>query len=214
MPKGALLALLNIIIVSGIFLLIALPMALILPGIPEIWYQVDASAVDKEVESIMADLGSTPQQLAAQPKEFVVSTKPKFDPSLPKENRVRIRAVGVDGQIYEGSDGEKVLAKGIWRVNNYGTPDNDDLVPTILASHRYGNPRWSNEFRDKEIFYNLDKVKAGDEVEVVWNQRLYRYKVTLMEVGRQVRQHEFDLMLYTCNYWNSPDRIFVYLSKF
>src|SRR5688500_17549723 len=107
MNRRILLVVLNIIICSGILILIALPLGLILPGIPEIWYEVDASAVDKEVTSIVADLGTTPEKLAASPKEFVVSNKPKLDPSLPKENRVRIRSIGVDGFIHEGSNGPK-----------------------------------------------------------------------------------------------------------
>jgi LPXTG-site transpeptidase (sortase) family protein len=211
MARKILIFILNIIIGLGILGLLVLPLALILPGVPEIWYQIDSTAVDKEVTSLVADLGARPIDLASN-KQYVAVKRPAFDASLPKQNRVRIPSIGVDGLVHEGANGMQVLAKGIWRSYDFGTPESDTL-PTIFASHRYGNPRWSKDFRDKEIFFNLDKVKVGDTVEVVWNQRLYKYEVVKVETSRQVNSLDFQVMIYTCNYWNSPDRIFVYLKQ-
>ena len=201
---------LNSIVGLGIFVLVALPLAFILPGVPEIWYRLDASAVEKEQEYLLQDLGQTEQDFVEAGDDLVIKDRPPVDPSLPRENRIKIRSIGVDGMILEGKNPEYALSKGIWRTNNLGTPD--DTLPTVLASHRYGNPNWSTAFRDEEIFYNLDKVSVGDKIEVIWQQRLYRYEVKATDVNVSIEQKYTgsDLIVYTCNYWNSPQRIFVY----
>lgn len=195
--------------------MVAMPLAFILPGIPEIWYELDASAVNKEVEQLVQDLGQQQQDFIDTKTNvpLVAVNRPSIDPTLPTDNRVRIPSIGVDGKIYEGTNAEKTLARGIWRTNNWGTPE--ESIPTILASHRYGNPRWSKDFRDREIFYNLDKVNVGDTVEVVWGQRLYRYKIYATDVFTRIRDEytDADLIIYTCNYWNSPKRIFAFAKR-
>lgn len=201
----------NGIIFVGIAVLLLLPLSIVLPGVPDIWYRVDAKAPEAEIDQLIA----TSQDLQRVTTEIINSSKlvlPPFDSSLPTENRVLINSIGVNGLIREGSDAKKTLAQGIWRHNQFGTPLNT-ASPMILASHRYGNARWSKEFRDREIFYNLDKVKAGDTVEIIWQQRLYKYKVMATEVNKSVSNLDFDVLLYTCNYWNSPLRIFVYLER-
>ncbi|HLE49544.1 MAG TPA: hypothetical protein VI791_00170, partial [Patescibacteria group bacterium] len=101
---------------------------------------------------------------------------PLFDPSLPKENGLLIEKIGVRGEIHEGDNWAEILKTGVWRVPDFGTPE-DDALPIILAAHRFGYVTWTNSFRTLNSFYSLPKLKVGDRVEIVWNQRKYVYEI-------------------------------------
>lgn len=113
-------------------------------------------------------------------------------------------------RIYEGpvSQTYKILDKGIWRWPLGSTPDKGGN--TILIGHRftYTNPRG--------IFYNLDKLKVGQEIGVIWNNKKYLYKVTDTKVvppsATNILNQTSDsrLTLYTCTpTWNPKDRLVV-----
>ena len=50
---------------------------------------------------------------------------PLFDPSLPKENGLLIEKIGVRGEIHEGENWAEILKTGVWRVPDFGTPEDD-----------------------------------------------------------------------------------------
>ena len=52
---------------------------------------------------------------------------PDIDPSLPKDNGLLIDKIGVKGLIHEGTDWENILKLGVWRVPNFGTPEDNSL---------------------------------------------------------------------------------------
>ncbi len=137
---------------------------------------------------------------------------PDFDPSLPQENGLLIDKIGVRGEIHEGENWAEILKTGVWRVPDFGTPE-DDTLPIILAAHRFGYVTWTNSMRTLNSFYNLPKLKVGDRVEIVWNQRKYVYEIYQEETGTAITDYTADLILYTCNLWNSPTRIFKYLKR-
>lgn len=136
---------------------------------------------------------------------------PAFNPALPKENHLKITSIGVDTDISEATydNYETALENGVWRVSDFGQP-NIDGAPMILAAHRYGYLAWTNTFRRKSSFYNLPKVKVGDTVTVDWQQREYVYGVYKTENGEEITDYSADLILYTCESLNGPERIFVY----
>lgn len=136
---------------------------------------------------------------------------PQLDFSLPAQKILKIPQIGVEGEIFEGEDYDTLLEQGIWRVHNFGTPE-DDLV-MILASHRFGYITWSSEHRNKNSFYHLPKTRVGDYVEIVWNQRLYEYEIYKVEESTKITDYSADLILYTCKLYNSPDRIFRYANR-
>lgn len=138
-------------------------------------------------------------------------TLPAFNPALPKENYLKISAIGVDTNISEATydNYESALKEGIWRVSDFGQP-NINGAPMILAAHRYGYLAWTNTFRRKSSFYNLPKVKVGDTITVDWQQREYVYGVYKTENGEEITDYSADLILYTCESLNGPERIFVY----
>ncbi len=137
---------------------------------------------------------------------------PPFDPSLPTDNGLIIDKIKVRGQIHEGDDWQSLLKTGIWRVPNFGTPDNNQQ-PIILAAHRWGYLSWTNSFRTLNSFYNLPKLEVGDQVEIDWNQRKYIYEVYKSEIGDKISDYSANLILYTCELWNSPTRILKYAKR-
>jgi len=136
---------------------------------------------------------------------------PPTDSTLPEENYLFIPKIGVAGLIHEGSDWEKILQQGIWRVPEFATPESGR--PIILASHRWGYLAWSNAFRRANSFYSLPNLKIGDEITIAWAQRSYRYEVTKTESSEGLSDYSQDLILYTCQLWNSPIRIVVYAKR-
>lgn len=82
--------------------------------------------------------------------------------------------------------------------------------PTILAAHRFGYLEWTQEYRLKNAFYNLPKLKNGDMVEIIWDQHKYTYQVQDVVEGTEITDYTSDLILYTCKFLVSPTRIFVY----
>lgn len=136
---------------------------------------------------------------------------PAFNASLPIENRLIIRSIGIDTQINEASTVgyEEALKKGVWRVPDFATPI-DQNKSIILAAHRFGYLIWSDLYRYKNSFYNLPKLKEGDIIEIIWNQRKYIYGVYSLQEGDMITDYTADLILYTCRDLNTSTRIFRY----
>lgn len=156
--------------------------------------------------------GTTPEVKEVPTSGVRVPEPPDFDASLPKENGLLIAKIGVRGEIHEGENWAEILKTGIWRVPDFGTPE-DNTLPVILAAHRFGYVTWTNSFRTLNSFYNLPKLKVGDRVEVIWNQRKYVYEIYKEETGTKITDYSADLILYTCDLWNSPTRIFRYAKR-
>ena len=137
---------------------------------------------------------------------------PDFDPTLPEENGLIIDKIGVRGEIYQGSDWENILKQGIWMVPDFGTPISKNQ-PIILAAHRWGYLSWTPSFRKLNSFYSLPKLTIGDKIIINWEQRQYEYEVTSISTGEKIENYDTDLILYTCQLWNSPTRFFVHATR-
>lgn len=175
---------------------------------PSVWFWANKNLSDqlsKLLAKPVIETGSAFE--VAKPDDW----QPSFDPKLPLESRIVIPAIGVDTAIQEATADnlDAVLKKGPWRVSDFGTPA-DRSYPTILAAHRFGYLAWSNAFRRKNSFYNLPKLKAGDTVEIIWKQRKYVYAIYAGDRGENISDYNGDLILYTCESLNSPERIFMY----
>ncbi len=122
-------------------------------------------------------------------------------------NRLIVASMGIEGAVYEGAT-EATLEKGIWHRPGTSAPYKGGN--TTLAAHRFkftsGN----------DTFYNLDKVKVGDPIELIWGNIRYRYTVTESKTVTD-RAVEIEgatdkaiLTLYTCTpLWTSKDRLVV-----
>jgi len=218
------------------FWFLALVFAL-LPSWPYLYYRLSPQAssdlaitianTTTSPSTIYQPAEATPQALLAgdlpsitpSPSPSPSTQLPPLDPSLPTQNGLLIDKIGVKGEIHEGEDWEKILKTGIWRVPNFATPSTiHDLpstkpLPIILAAHRWGYLEWSASFRKLNSFYNLPKLQEGDKIELIWEQRKYKYTVKAVSTGTEITDYSHDLILYTCQLWNSPVRFFVYASR-
>lgn len=187
----------------------------LLPSWPHLYYRLFpqtsgtlattiASTVSKEQTPTNITPISTP--------ETIENPLPDVDPSLPKENGLIIDKIGVKGEIHEGSNWEESLKLGIWRAPDFGTPE-DNSLPVIIAAHRWGYLDWSAAFRKLNSFYSLPKLAVGDTIKIYWNQRPFEYKVYSVSTDTKITEYNANLILYTCQLWNSPVRFFVYANK-
>ena len=129
---------------------------------------------------------------------------------VPADNRLIVPSMLIDQPILEGSIASTyaTLDKGIWRWPNGSTPDKGSN--TILIGHRftYTNPRG--------VFYELDKIKIGDEIAIWWQGKEYLYKTTTISIVSPYdldvlnQSPQAELTLYTCTpTWNPINRLIV-----
>lgn len=209
---------LNIYTGIGLFLWAIATILILVPSFPYLWYRMNTDATEQDLENI-----TLPTETRANPdisftdiiskydEEPEEDPLPEFDATLPKRNLLIIPSIGVNGNINEDLDSQKALTKGVWRVNDYGTPEDETAI--ILASHRFGYITWTNDFRTKNSFYNLPKTKTGDKIQIIWNQRQYEYEIYKAEENTAIKDYDADLILYTCRMFNSPIRIFRYARR-
>lgn len=206
---------LNVYSIVGVLLCILATVFIFTPALPYIWYSINNNAAEQEVETITQDPADPneikPQTNPQNPNDEDQVKLPEFNPDLTHTNTLLIPKIGVNGEINEGTDAEAALEDGVWRVYNYGTPE--DKYPIILASHRFGYTYWTNDFRHKSSFYNLPKTSEGDSIRIIWNQRRYEYEIYKVEEGTEISDYDADLILYTCKMFNSPVRVFRYAKR-
>ena len=181
---------------------------------PSVWYVIKPYKVNVS-DLILKTVQNPNKSEIAKLIEPSVEEKPYqpvYDSSLPMENRLVMPSVKIDTIINEASldNYENALRIGVWMVANFGNPLERDKT-TILAAHRFGYLKWSIPYRLKNSFYNLPKLKVGDRVEIVWEQRKYIYEVYAEGKGGEIEDYSADLILYTCESLTSPTKIFKYL---
>lgn len=193
----------------GMLFIVVSIVLILVPISPYIIYRLQPSKTKNEVEKITADLGEYTKEIDNSKN---VTEEIPIDESLPKENYLVIDKILVYSPISEGSDSQEALKAGTWIVPDFGTPDENDK-PIILAAHRFGYIYWDRATREKFSFFNLPKVEVGDEIAIIWEQREYTYKVYKAEESTYISDYSADLILYTCKYFSSPERIFRYANR-
>ena len=170
-------------------------------------------ATSAKLAKTLSEVKREPAQVVRAEESVENDGLPQIDVSLPDGHYLNIPSIGVDSVIWEAptAEYEKALKRGVWRVPEMAEPDSGR--PVILAAHRFGYLEWDNDYRTKNSFMNLPKLAAGDELEILWDKRHYKYKVERIEEGREISSYESDLILYTCKFLVSPIRIFVYAKR-
>lgn len=182
------------------------------------------AVLPKTSEALSRSLENTRAESVVVAKEQVKQVPPVLideerpseiskDLSLPEGQFIAIPTIGVDTQVWEADSNryEEALRKGVWRVPEFAKPDDmDNNRPIILAAHRFGYVSWTQKYREKNSFYQLPEVKVGESVILTWNQHRYTYKITKIEEGTAISDYASDLILYTCKFLVSPQRVFVY----
>lgn len=200
----------NIYTILGFSFLVIALVVIAIPISPYILYRLNPEFTQTEIDSISKEITQSPI-IPTQVNEKKDSL-PIFDPTLPEDPYVLIPSIQVSSPIGESTDPEDSLKDGTWIVSDYGNPD-DSTLPIILAAHRFGYVYWDRETRNRVSFFNLPDTRVGDSIEIIWNQRKYEYIIYAIDESTYIKDYEADLILYTCKYFNSPQRIFRYAYK-
>ncbi len=153
----------------------------------------------------------TPEPTVIVPDKFL----PKQDPALAPFPHLTIPKIGIDTGIWEATTDnyEDALRRGVWRVPEFGDPTSSNTSPMILVAHRYGYLEWTNAYRRANSFFNLPQLKVGDEIDIAWDQRPFKYRVVKVEEASEIKDYSHPLIMYTCKYLVSTQRIVVYADK-
>lgn len=197
-------------IIAVLFIVIAVITASA-PLIPSILYRVFPGMSDSLAEILSRPPTTFGDLLKESGEKETELYQPAVDPGLVDSQIIRIPKIGVDTEIIEAKDEdfESALRKGVWRVPDYGTPYTRQY-PTILVAHRFGYLEWSNQYRRENSFFNLPKLSQGDRVEIIWQKRKYQFEIIEKQESEQITNYSADLIMYTCKYLQSSNRIFLY----
>ncbi len=135
------------------------------------------------------------------PKEDLITEKLDVTKEYP-ENKLIIPSIGVDMLI--GQE-ESFLDYGGW-IQGVDTKGN----PNLIAVHRFGWSTFSPEEKMRQTLYHVYKLNEGDKVFILWNGRKYEYEVIDIIEGKNNPKFN-NLMIYTCKFYSSNQRIFVLL---
>lgn len=184
------------------FVMVSYPVAALL------WNVIFPKTSSALALQLLKPVTTSENQVLRPQSKFVL---PEKDLSLLEETIVRIPKIGVETQILEASheEYESALKEGVWRVPDFGIPTEEGL-PIILVAHRFGYLNWTQPFREKNSFFNLPELQAGDLVEIIWDQRKFLYEIYQGEDGTEITHYTADLILYTCRFLDSDIRIFRY----
>ena len=125
-------------------------------------------------------------------------------------NSLIIPAMLLQQPTLEGpeSNWSNLLKAGIWRWPDSSTPDKGGN--TVFLAHRfsYTGPHGA--------FYYLNKLKIGDEIGVIWNNKTYTYivnsttEVPPTDVSIENQTTDSRITLFTCTpLWHPVNRLVV-----
>lgn len=177
------------------------------PILPQILYQIDKSQGKHEQLQALIGKTLTTKTDSSGKTTTVEAPPPPVDTGI-KGNQVIIPAMGLDQAIIEDNNVYRALDKGVWRWDLGSTPDQGGN--TVLVGHRF------TYTKPKGVFYFLDKVHEGDDIGMIWNDKMYLYKVTGTEIVPPSKTSILDptdeptLTIYTCTpLWSPKNRLVV-----
>ncbi|MGI6423488.1 MAG: sortase [Candidatus Dojkabacteria bacterium] len=200
-----LLNLSNLYMFIGILLVVVSIGVFLIPTVPYIVYNINPKETEKEIETLTEEFSTENINTEVVEEDIL----PPVDLSLPTKPYIRIPSIGINSPISAEQDYISALRNGTWMVPEFGSPMNGK-TPIILAAHRFGYKSWTKETRNVISFYNLPKTKNGDIIEIIWEQRKFRYMIYAEGEGTYITDYNADLILYTCKFFNTPVRIFRY----
>lgn len=124
-------------------------------------------------------------------------------------NQLIMPTIGLSQPILEGTDPHTVN-RGIWRLPVSSTPEEESN--TVLVGHRF-------TYSGVSVLYLLDHMKQDDEEFVVWNHKIYAYKVDKITVvtpdvtSVEDPSDQPELTIYSCTpLWSTSHRLVVQAS--
>ena len=181
---------------------------------PQIYSRVE-NFISPQVTSVQV-VDSPVTQIESPVEVKSAKFVPPQDENLPIGDWLIIPRIGVRTELLQTQTSVEALNQGVWQVPDFGDPGSLDQ-PMIVAAHRFGYTwQWQTYLEDdtpyalRHLFYKLPETESGDMVEIIHDQRRYRYVIYAGEENTQITDYEADLILYTCKYLNAPERLIRY----
>ena len=155
-------------------------------------------------------LGVSIQSSNGESIEESLSSQTVIDRKILEElnTKITITSIYVEGLVYEGVDSH-TMNKGFWHFPPSDLPGQKGNM--VVIGHRYAKLPPS-----KDTFFNLDKVKVGDKIEVIQSDNKFTYVVTETKVVEKndisVLQDysDYRITLITCSpLWTSKQRLVI-----
>lgn len=133
-----------------------------------------------------------------------------------KTDRIIIPKIGVN--IPYGTNGDVSLNAGaLWRHPDRGNPAEGGNF--IIAAHRFSLQPTPWDTIEKSPFYNIDKIKPGDQILIDYDGKRYAFEAsefkdvppTAIEI--EAESEEPKLTLYSCTLAGSADGRVVIIAK-
>lgn len=172
----------------------------------EITFQIITELVPTKDEV----LGVAIQSSGGQSIEESLNPQTVIDRKILEEldTKIIINSIDVEGLVYEGADAH-TMNKGFWHFPTSSFPGQKGNM--VVIGHRYAKLP-----PNKDTFFNLDKVKVGDKIEVIQNNNQFTYIVTETRVVEKndisVLQDysDYRITLITCSpLWTSKQRLVI-----
>ena len=172
----------------------------------EITFQIITELVPTKDEV----LGIAIQSSGGQSIEESLNPQTVIDRKILEElnTKIIINSIDVEGLVYEGADAH-TMNKGFWHFPPSSFPGQKGNM--VVIGHRYAKLP-----PNKDTFFNLDKVKVGDKIEVIQNNSQFTYIVTETKVVEKndisVLQDysDYRITLITCSpLWTSKQRLVI-----
>lgn len=172
----------------------------------EITFQIITELVPTKDEV----LGVAIQSSGGQSIEESLNPQTVIDRKILEElnTKIIINSIDVEGLVYEGADSH-TMNKGFWHFPPSSFPAQKGNM--VVIGHRYAKLP-----PNKDTFFNLDKVKVGDKIEVIQNNNQFTYIVTETKVVEKndisVLQDysDYRITLITCSpLWTSKQRLVI-----
>jgi len=172
----------------------------------EITFQIITELVPTKDEV----LGVAIQSSGGQSIEESLNPQTVIDRKILEElnTKIIINSIDVEGLVYEGADAH-TMNKGFWHFPPSSFPGQKGNM--VVIGHRYAKLP-----PNKDTFFNLDKVKVGDKIEVVQNNNQFTYIVTETKVVEKTDisvlqdYSDYRITLITCSpLWTSKQRLVI-----
>ena len=190
--------------VLAFFALVLAGYLLFIPFYPKVIYEI-------EYNNPQTDRLSKNTNIVRKETEDYIRHFPQAEYKV-SPNRLIIKKIGVNTPIVESGNPEYGLSLGSWHDPQSSTPDKQGN--TVLTGHRFKYLPPNNT-----TFYLLDKLGRGDVLSVIWDGRVYIYKVKETKIVSKndisiLKQGDGKILtLYTCDPVYSTENRLVVVSE-
>lgn len=141
-------------------------------------------------------------EVAFDKEQIQKEIEEKYENEIPQQDKLIIPAIGVDMSI---GTIPYYLDFGGWVQDLH---QND--MPMVIAVHRFGWATLTPDEKIKKTLYHVDKLHEGDELTIFWNNEKLNYKIINIQTDiNNPSIGENQILIYTCRWWSSAERIFV-----